>query len=154
MRRSKPLMTPVSISAVNVDIVEDYKYLGLVIDIKLDFTIFWGSWGPSTSAWWCKWFFFKIQKASHVVGEELDSLRVLTERNMLSKLRMILDSPSPHLHNMLGNLRRTFSNRLSPPLCYTENPSYLKPSDFTTPRRTECLRNNSVTSGDVLFIIR
>lgn len=74
-----------------------------------------------------------IHKASHVVGEELDSLRVMSERKMLSKLRTIVDSPSHHLHNMLDNLRRTFSNRLIPPLCYTENPSFLKPSDFITP---------------------
>lgn len=36
MRRTKVPVTPVFIQGVNVDIVEDYKYLGVHIDNKLD----------------------------------------------------------------------------------------------------------------------
>ena len=38
LRRSKTPMTPVSIQGHNVDIVEHYKYLGVFIDNKLDWT--------------------------------------------------------------------------------------------------------------------
>ena len=70
LKRAKSPVTPVSIHGVSVDIVEDYKYLGVYIDNKLDWTkntedlykkgqsvsTFWGGWGPSTSAgqyWGC-----------------------------------------------------------------------------------------------------
>ena len=43
MRRTKAPVTPVSIQGVNVDIVEDYKYLGVYLDNKLD-------WAKNTQA--------------------------------------------------------------------------------------------------------
>ena len=36
LRRTKTPVTPVSIQGVSVDIVEDYKYLGIHIDNELD----------------------------------------------------------------------------------------------------------------------
>ncbi len=38
MRRNRAPVSPVSISGVSVDIVEEYKYLGVYLDNKLDWT--------------------------------------------------------------------------------------------------------------------
>lgn len=38
LRRSRPLITPLSIRGVDVEIVQDYKYLGVHIDNKLDWS--------------------------------------------------------------------------------------------------------------------
>ncbi|KAK0139729.1 hypothetical protein N1851_023362 [Merluccius polli] len=62
-----------------------------------------------------------IRKASHVVGEELDSLTAVSERRMLSRIRSILDNSLHPLHPLHGVLTRsTFSKRLIPPRCTTE----------------------------------
>ena len=62
----------------------------------------------------------RIGKASDVVGMACDSLMVLTERKMLTKLRMIFDSISHPLHDVQVRHKRTFSERLIPPKCMTE----------------------------------
>lgn len=49
-----------------------------------------------------------IRKASDGVGVKLDSLTVVSERRMLSKLRVILDNVSHPLHNVLASHRRSF----------------------------------------------
>ena len=61
-----------------------------------------------------------IKKAGHVVGEELDSLTVVSERRMLSKILTILDFPSHPLHKVLVSYKSSFSNRLLLPRCSTE----------------------------------
>jgi len=73
-----------------------------------------------------------IWKASDVVGLEFDSLEVVSERRMLSKLSSILDNDSHPLNNVLVRHRSTFSQRLIPPKCTTWNHSCLWPSDFLT----------------------
>ena len=61
-----------------------------------------------------------IRKASNVVGMELDSLRVVSERQMLSKIKTMLDNTSHPLHDMLVSHRSTFSERLRLPKSTTE----------------------------------
>ncbi|KAJ0009655.1 hypothetical protein NQD34_001357 [Periophthalmus magnuspinnatus] len=61
-----------------------------------------------------------IRKAGHVVGEELDSLTVVSDRRMLAKIRTILDSPFHPLHKVLANQKSSFSHRLLLPRCSTE----------------------------------
>ena len=163
LRRTKAPVTPVSIQGVSVDIVEDYKYLGVHIDNKLD-------WAKNTGALYRKGqsrlYFLRrlrsfnicrtmlkifyesvvasailyavacwgsrlrvadanrlnklIRKASDIVGMECDSLTVVSERRMLSKLRTIMDNISHPLHDVLVRHKSTFSERLIPPKCTTE----------------------------------
>ncbi|XP_062913008.1 uncharacterized protein LOC134350989 isoform X1 [Mobula hypostoma] len=154
---------PEAKEGVSVDMMEDYKYLGIRIDNKLD-------WSKNTEAVYKKGqsrlYFLRrlrssnicrtmlrmfyesvvpsaimfavvcwgsrlrvadtnrinklIRKASDVVGMELDSLTVVSEKRMLSKLYAILVNVSHPLHNVLGGHRSTFSQRLIPPRCNTE----------------------------------
>ncbi|CAI5671505.1 unnamed protein product [Oreochromis niloticus] len=53
-----------------------------------------------------------IRKASNVVGMELDSIKVVSERRMLSKIKTMLDNSSHPLHDTLVSHRSTFSDRL------------------------------------------
>ncbi|KAE8299065.1 hypothetical protein D5F01_LYC01451 [Larimichthys crocea] len=50
----------------------------------------------------------------------LDSLTVVLERRMLSKVQDILDNDSHPLHELLERLRSSFSQRLLVPRCSTE----------------------------------
>ncbi|XP_059829971.1 uncharacterized protein LOC132396450 isoform X1 [Hypanus sabinus] len=182
-RRAKAPVTPVSIQGVSVDIVEDYRYLGIRMDNKLD-------WSKNTEAVYKKGqnhlYFLRrlrsfnicrmmlrmfyqsvlasaimlavvcwgsrlrvadtnrinklIRKASDVVGEELDSLMVVSEKRMLSKLHAILDNDSHPLHNVLvstgvQSARDSFHRDVT--LSVIGSHSYLWPSNFTTPP-SEC----------------
>lgn len=163
LKRAKTPVNPVSILGVPVDTVEDYKYLGVHIDKKLD-------WAKNTQALYRKGqsrlYFLRrlrsfnicrtmlrmfyesvvassimfavacwgsgmrvadanrlnklIRKASNVVGVELDSLAVVSERRMLSKLHAILDNVSHPLHYVLLKHKSTFSERFILPKCTTE----------------------------------
>uniref|UniRef100_A0AAX7SJH0 Reverse transcriptase domain-containing protein n=1 Tax=Astatotilapia calliptera TaxID=8154 RepID=A0AAX7SJH0_ASTCA len=160
-RKTRKHLTPVSIQGVSVDIVEDYKYLGVHIDNKLD-------WAKNTTALYRKGqsrlYFLRrlrsfnicqkmlrifyesvvasailyavacwgsrlrvadanrlnklIRKASNVVGMELDSLKVVSERRMLSKIKTMLDNTSHPLHDMLVSHRSSFSERLRLPMMH------------------------------------
>ncbi|XP_065325506.1 cilia- and flagella-associated protein 100 [Pelmatolapia mariae] len=55
-----------------------------------------------------------IHKANNVVGMELDSLKVVSERQMLSKIRTMLDNTSHPLHDVLARTRRKRGTQLSP----------------------------------------
>ena len=61
-----------------------------------------------------------VRKAGDVVGVQLNSLTVVLERRMLSKVQAILDNDSHPLHEVLDRLRSTFSQRLLAPRCSTE----------------------------------
>jgi hypothetical protein len=163
LRRTKIPVTPVSIRGVPVDIVEDYKYLGVHIDNILN-------WAKNTQALYKKGqsrlYFLRrlrsfnidrtmlrmfyesvvasailyavacwgsrlrepdanklnklIRKAGNVVGVKLDSLSVVPERRMLSKLNVIVDNVSHPLYDLLLKHRSTFSARLILPKCTTE----------------------------------
>ena len=55
-------------------------------------------------------------KAGSVLGVQLDSLLVVSERRMLCKLHSITDNNTHPLHQVLTSHRSTFSNRLIPPV--------------------------------------
>ncbi|KAJ0033751.1 hypothetical protein NQD34_000858 [Periophthalmus magnuspinnatus] len=163
LRRTKAAVTPISIHGVSVDVVEEYKYLGVYLDNKLDWSrnvdavykkgqsrlyflrrlrsfdicrtmlrMFYESmvasaimyavvcWGSSLRVRDTNRLNKIIRKAGHVVGEELDSLTVVSDRRMLTKVRTILDSPLHPLHEVLANLKSSFSHRLLLPRCSTE----------------------------------
>ena len=61
-----------------------------------------------------------VRKASNVVGVELDSLAVVSERRSLAKLHAIMDNTSHPLHTELEARMSTFSGRLRLPVCKTE----------------------------------
>ena len=162
-RKTRKHLTPVSIQGVSVDIVEDYKYLGVHIDNKLDWAknttalyrkgqsrlyllrrlrsfnicqkmlrIFYQSvvasailyavacWGSRLRVADANRLHKLIRKASNVVGMELDSLKVVSERRMLSKIKTMLDNTSHPLHDMLASHRSTLSERLRLPKSTTE----------------------------------
>jgi len=61
-----------------------------------------------------------ICKAGNVVGVKFDSLSVVSERRMLSKLKVILNNVSHPLYDLVLKQRSTFSARLILPKCTTE----------------------------------
>ena len=64
-----------------------------------------------------------IRRAGEVVGEKLDSLTIVAERRMLSRLQTILDIVSQPLYNTLAQQRSSFSRRPLSLRCNTERHS-------------------------------
>ncbi|MBN3311348.1 ANG4 protein, partial [Atractosteus spatula] len=60
------------------------------------------------------------RRASSVIGFDLDSLEVVAERRMRSKLEAIMDNFSHPLFDRLAGMKSTFSNRLIHPRCDRE----------------------------------
>lgn len=150
LRRTKTLVTPVSVQGVSVDNVEEYKYLGVYMDKKLD----WAKNSPSRGLrsfnicrTMLRMFYESVEASAiqfaevcwasgladacrlgqrtadanrqkayplgrNIVGMELDSLTIVSEGRMLSKIFFILDNVSHPLHNTLVRQRCTFSDRL------------------------------------------
>ncbi|KAI3364550.1 hypothetical protein L3Q82_011346, partial [Scortum barcoo] len=63
-----------------------------------------------------------IKRASSVCGSPLDSIEVMGERRALAKLSTIMDNTSHPLHQTVGALSSSFSNRLRHPRCRKELP--------------------------------
>ncbi|KAI3377878.1 hypothetical protein L3Q82_009015, partial [Scortum barcoo] len=61
-----------------------------------------------------------IKRASSVCGCPLDSIEVMGERRALAKLSTIMDNTSHPLHQTVGALSSSFSNRLRHPGCRKE----------------------------------
>ncbi|KAI3367290.1 hypothetical protein L3Q82_008333 [Scortum barcoo] len=61
-----------------------------------------------------------IKRASSVCGCPLDSIEVMGERRALAKLSTIMDNTSHPLHQTVGALSSSFSNRLRHPRCRKE----------------------------------
>ena len=61
-----------------------------------------------------------VRKASSVVGVELDSLAVVSERRIRAKLHAIMSNTSHPIHAELIGSASTFSSRLRLPRCNTE----------------------------------
>ncbi|KAI3352135.1 hypothetical protein L3Q82_020942, partial [Scortum barcoo] len=61
-----------------------------------------------------------IKRASSVCGCPLDSIEVMGERRALAKLSTIIDNTSHPLHQTVGALSSSFSNRLRHPRCRKE----------------------------------
>ena len=68
-----------------------------------------------------------IRKAHSVLGVQLDSLVVVSERRMLCELHRILDNNGRPLHQVLTSSRSSFSNRLIPPPGVTQNARLIPP---------------------------
>ncbi|KAI3355740.1 hypothetical protein L3Q82_004197 [Scortum barcoo] len=68
-----------------------------------------------------------IKRASSVCGCPLDSIEVMGERRALAKLSTIMDNTSHPLHQTVGALSSSFSNRLRHPRCRKELPQGLPP---------------------------
>ncbi len=62
-----------------------------------------------------------IRRAGSVLDMELDSVHVVAERRMLSKLYSILDNPAHPLHNELVDQRSTCSQRMITAKCPMEH---------------------------------
>ncbi|KAI3375677.1 hypothetical protein L3Q82_003980 [Scortum barcoo] len=62
-----------------------------------------------------------IKRASSVCGCPLDSIEVMGERRALAKLSTIMDNTSHPLHQTVGALSSSFSNRLRHPRCRKEH---------------------------------
>ena len=146
-----------------MDVVQDYKYLGVYLDNKLDWAknteavykkgqsrlyflrklrsfkvcnimlrMFYQSmiasaiffavvcWGSRLRAADARKISRIIRKAGSILGVQLDSLVVVSERRMLCILHNILDNNAHPLHQVLTSSRSTFSNRLILPRCNTE----------------------------------
>ncbi|TWW54976.1 hypothetical protein D4764_09G0000250 [Takifugu flavidus] len=138
-RKSKSPPSPVCISGKEVELVPSYRFLGVQLDNKLE-------WSTNTDAVYKKamsrLYFLRrllqlcwgagikakdanrlnklIKKAGSVVGCRLDNLDEVVRDRMVLKLRTIMDSPSHPLHNTVDKLRSSFSNRLLQPRCSKE----------------------------------
>ncbi|TWW62601.1 hypothetical protein D4764_04G0012480, partial [Takifugu flavidus] len=121
---------PVCISGKDVEIVPAYKFLGVQLDNKLEWTTNTDAEGhektisSSDSVCWGAGIKAKdanrlnklIKKAESVVGSKLANMDELV-RDRVSKVRTIMDNSSHPLHNTVDKLRSSFSNRLLQPRC-------------------------------------
>ncbi|KAI3355866.1 hypothetical protein L3Q82_004418 [Scortum barcoo] len=132
--RSRP--RPVLLEGAEVEAVDSYRYLGLWIDNKLDWTThtshLYGKtqsrivlfytvvcWGGSISKKDTSRLDKLIRRAGSVVGMKLDSLVTVAESRTLDKLLDIMDNASHPLHTVISNQRSLFSERLLLPKCRT-----------------------------------
>ncbi|KAI3372211.1 hypothetical protein L3Q82_007046 [Scortum barcoo] len=135
--RSRPRPRPVLLEGAEVEAVDSYRYLGLWLDNKLDWTthtshlMFYQSvvasvlfytvvcWGGSISKKDTSRLDKLIRRAGSVVGTKLDSLVTVAESRTLDKLLDIMDNASHPLHTVISNQRSLFSERLLLPKCRT-----------------------------------
>ncbi|TWW53816.1 hypothetical protein D4764_0293380 [Takifugu flavidus] len=111
-RKSKSPASPVCISGKDVEIVPSYRFLGVQLDNKLE-------WSTNTDAVYKKAMsrlYFLRDSGPSV----LDNLDEVVRDRMVLKLWTIMDSPSHPLHNTVDKLRSSFSNRLLQPRCSKE----------------------------------
>ncbi|TWW57796.1 hypothetical protein D4764_07G0005150 [Takifugu flavidus] len=127
---------------LDIEIVEEYKYLGVHLNNKLDWThntdalykkgqsrlhllrrlrsfgvIFYAvvCWSCGRSERDRKRLNKLVRRAGSVLDCSLDSIDELSERRMLAKLTSIMDTPSHPLHETVGALSSSFSSRLLHP---------------------------------------
>ncbi|KAI3351857.1 hypothetical protein L3Q82_020680 [Scortum barcoo] len=134
--RSRPRPRPVLLEGAEVEAVDSYKYLGLWLDNKLDWTTHTSHLYGKTQS---RMYFLRrlraggaayprkdtsrldklIRRAGSVVGTKLDSLVTVAESRTLDKLLDIMDNASHPLHTVISNQRSLFSERLLLPKCRT-----------------------------------
>ncbi|KAI3375839.1 hypothetical protein L3Q82_004112 [Scortum barcoo] len=120
--RSRPRPRPVLLEGAEVEAVDSYRYLGLWIDNKLDWTTHTSHLYGKTQS---RMYFLRsiskkdtsrldklIRRAGSVVGTKLDSLVTVAESRTLDKLLDIMDNASHPLHTVISNQRSLFSERL------------------------------------------
>ncbi|KAL1256554.1 hypothetical protein QQF64_012099 [Cirrhinus molitorella] len=118
-RRPRPQPESAIIKNDRVEIVKTYKYLGVQLDDKLDWTVNTDAlvsalyavvcWGGSIKKKDPSCLDKLVRKVGSVVGTELDSMSTVAERRALSRLLSIMDNPLHPLHNIISRQR---SNRL------------------------------------------
>ncbi|KAI3366392.1 hypothetical protein L3Q82_000452 [Scortum barcoo] len=135
-RKPSSDIAPVNIKGLDIERVRTYKYLGVHLN-KLDWTdntdslykrgqsrLYMlrrlGSFQWSVGEGGCserdkKRLNRLIKRASSVCGCPLDSIEVMGERRALAKLSTIMDNTSHPLHQTVGALSSSFSNRLRHP---------------------------------------
>ncbi|KAI3357214.1 hypothetical protein L3Q82_015682 [Scortum barcoo] len=162
-RKPSSEIAPVNIQGLDIERVRTYKYLGVHLNNKLDWTdntdslykkgqsrlymlrrlgsfgvcrpllrTFYETvvasvvsyavvcWGGGCSERDKKRLNRLIKRASSVCGCPLDSIEVMGERRALAKLSTIMDNTSHPLHQTVGALSSSFSNRLRHPRCRKE----------------------------------
>ncbi|KAI3375171.1 hypothetical protein L3Q82_021081 [Scortum barcoo] len=119
-RKPSADIAPVNIQGLDIERVRTYKYLGVHLNNKLDWTDNTDSlykrvvcWGGGCSERDKKRLNRLIKRASSVCGCPLDSIEVMGERRALAKLSTIMDNTSHPLHQTVGALSSSFSNRLT-----------------------------------------
>ncbi|TWW61276.1 putative E3 ubiquitin-protein ligase HECTD4 [Takifugu flavidus] len=134
--RDRPRPRPVQIGTEEVEGVQTYKYLGLWLDNRLDWTsntrqlykkteqdsvvasvlsyavVCWG--GSVTKADLSR-LEKLIRRASSVVGMKLKPLATVAERRTIDKLRSIMDNVRHPLHTVIHSQRSLISQRLRLP---------------------------------------
>ncbi|KAI3366973.1 hypothetical protein L3Q82_009258, partial [Scortum barcoo] len=128
-RKPSSDIAPVNIQGLDIERVRTYKFLGVHLNNKLDWTDNTDSlykkvvcWGGGCSERDKKRLNRLIKRASSVCGCPLDSIEVMGERRALAKLSTIMDNTSHPLHQTVGALSSSFSNRLRHPRCRKELP--------------------------------
>ncbi|KAM9385761.1 uncharacterized protein fndc7b [Pholidichthys leucotaenia] len=125
--RRKPSTTaPVNIHGLDIEVVDSYKFLGVLLNYKLD-------WSDNSQApykkgqivCWCggsmerdrKCLNRLVKRASSALAGPLDSTEVVGERRMLAKLMSVMDNTSHPPHESVKALSSSFSSGLLQPLC-------------------------------------
>ncbi|TWW80583.1 Rab-like protein 3 [Takifugu flavidus] len=167
---------PVQIGTEEVEGVQTYKYLGLWLDNRLDWTSNTRQLYKKTQSRMyflrrlrsfniCRkllWMFYQLEKlirrASSVVGMKLEPLATVAERRTIDKLRSIMDNDRHPLHTVLHSQRSLISQRLRLPKEYdreqfAENPVPLlligtKFDQIPETKRSEVLTRTAFLSED------
>ncbi|KAI4894837.1 hypothetical protein NFI96_004578 [Prochilodus magdalenae] len=112
----------VNIRGMDIERVDSYKYLGVHLNNKLD-------WSVNTTALHKKGqsrlYLLKrldklLKRAGSVLGSPLDPVQVVGDRRMLSKLASMPENDSHPMHETLAALGSSFSDRLLHPKCVKE----------------------------------
>ncbi|KAI3368530.1 hypothetical protein L3Q82_025533, partial [Scortum barcoo] len=134
--RSRPRPRPVLLEGAEVEAVDSYRYLGLWIDNKLDWTTHTSHLYGKTQS---RMYFLRRLRSFNICskllqmfyqsvvasgpalwfGTKLDSLVTVAESRTLDKLLDIMDNASHPLHTVISNQRSLFSERLLLPKCRT-----------------------------------
>ncbi|TWW56114.1 hypothetical protein D4764_08G0001010 [Takifugu flavidus] len=131
--RDRPRPRPVQIGTEEVEGVQTYKYLGLWLDNRLDWTSNTRQLYKKTQSRMyflrrlrsfniCRkllWMFYQLEKlirrASSVVGMKLKPLATVADRRTIDKLRSIMDNVRHPLHTVIHSQRSLISQRLRLP---------------------------------------
>ncbi|KAI3356779.1 hypothetical protein L3Q82_003318 [Scortum barcoo] len=124
-RKPSSEIAPVNIQGLDIERVRTYKpllrtFYETVVASVVSYAVV--CWGGGCSERDKKRLNRLIKRASSVCGCPLDSIEVMGERRALAKLSTIMDNTSHPLHQTVGALSSSFSNRLRHPRCRKELP--------------------------------
>ncbi|TWW77898.1 cGMP-dependent protein kinase 2 [Takifugu flavidus] len=118
--RKAPHIALVNIQGLDIEIVEEYKYLGILLPRRLVQEGPKPSPSAGSSERYRKRLNKLVRRAGSLLDCSLDSIEEVGERRMLAKLTSIMDTPSHPLHETVGALSSSFSSRLLHPRCKKE----------------------------------